>query len=662
MTPNRIQQLDSETIGHIAAGEVVERPAQVVKELIENSLDAGSTSITVHLERGGFDRLQVDDNGSGIHKGDLSLALDRHATSKLQHHLDLAAIHSLGFRGEALASIGMVSRLEIASRPRDEEGACVVMEHGVKTDVQPIGMQHGTRITVEGLFQNTPARLAFQRRPETETTRVVDVVVSHALAHPSTSFTLKTAKRTLLNVPATEDPMDRLYDVLGAQASDLLPLTAPSSDNDAPGEERWPGHIGTPDITRGKGADIHVLINGRPVASGPFHQSIRRGYKTRLMQGRHPVAVLHLSCPAEDVDVNVHPTKSEVRLRHSWRVLERLERAIAFSLEQVPTEPEAGGAIPELRGLDRGASSSVEGLFKPTTTLASASGFQDEPRFVAKTAAPPAWAVAASQQLNLVGQEAEEQEDAPKQRPMSSSPLGQAMLPTGVNTPMASALSSAERTLHRHSGTVTSTSPSQETPLNGVLNELPPMEPLAQFANSYILVQAGEELLIVDQHALHERIRYERLRYSGQQWDPQARLEPLDLELDPRQDAVLEAQQERLNSLGFHTERAATGWHLLAAPQLIKPEAMRAFFLDVLQDVAEDGGPIETVEQKKDHIAFMNACRGAVKANQPLTLPEMRRLLDDMRRIPNPWACVHGRPTALRIQIDDLDHHFGRHG
>lgn len=663
MTSKRIQQLDDETIGHIAAGEVVERPAQVVKELIENSLDAGATNITVHLERGGFDRLQVDDNGSGIHREDLSLALDRHATSKLQHHLDLAAIHSLGFRGEALASIGMVSRLEIASRPSENEGACVVMEDGSKSAVQPIGMQHGTRITVDHLFQNTPARLAFQRRPETETTRVVDVVVSHALAHPATSFTLKTLKRTLLNIPATQDPMDRLYDVLGAQASDLLPLAAPVADGDAPGDEQWSGHISTPDITRGKGSDIHVLINGRPVVSTPFHQAIRRGYKTRLMQGRHPVAVLHLSCPAEDVDVNVHPTKSEVRLRHSWRVLERLERAIAFTLEQVPTEPEAGGAIPELRGLDRGGSDPVEAYFKPTPTLASASGLQEPARASTHVSAPPSWAVAASQQLNLVGQEAEDNAlPSQNMRPTSSSPLGQSMLPTGVDKPMAGALSSAERTLHRHSGSITPTSPSQEAPLEGILNDLPPMEPLAQFADSYILVQAGDELLIVDQHALHERIRYERLRDNGQQWDPQSRLEPLDLELDPRQDAVLEAQHVRLRSLGFQTERGENGWQLLAAPQLLKPEAMRSFFIDVLQDVAEDGGPIETVEQKKDHIAFMNACRGAVKANQSLTLPEMRRLLDDMRRIPNPWACVHGRPTALRIQIDDLDHHFGRHG
>lgn len=239
----RIQQLDDATIGHIAAGEVVERPAQVVKELIENSLDAGSRTIAVTVENGGFDALVVEDDGTGIVAEDLPLALDRHATSKLTHKNDLASIASLGFRGEALASIGMVSRLTIASRPESTEGASIVMEDGIKQGVKPTGMPHGTRISVEHLFQNTPARLAFQRRPETETARIVDVVVSHALAHPECAFHLKTERRTLLNVPATDDMLDRLYDIMGAQATDLIGLKQPPDDEQAPGSERWEGWI-----------------------------------------------------------------------------------------------------------------------------------------------------------------------------------------------------------------------------------------------------------------------------------------------------------------------------------------------------------------------------------------------------------------------------------
>lgn len=675
MKPQRIVQLDDATIGHIAAGEVVERPAQVVKELVENSLDAGATAITVLVENGGFDRLVVEDNGSGITADDLSLALDRHATSKLSTKEDLASIVSLGFRGEALASIGMVSKLTVASQPPGAAGASIVMEDGVKSPVQPVGMHDGTRISVEHLFQNTPARLAFQRRPETETARIVDVMVNHALAHPECGFHLKSVDRTLLNVPATDDMLDRLYDIMGAQATELIPLEQPPSDNDAPGDERWNGWISTPDITRGKGDDIHVLINNRPVAAGPFLQAIRRGYRTRLMQGRHPLAVINLTCPPNEVDVNVHPTKREVRLRHSWRVLERLERAIAYTLESVPTEPDATGGIPELRGLASAeTTASVASLLagertiatkdnEPTLPLHSAAGLKLQPSVETKAvAAPPAWAVAAGKQLNLVGEEATKPEESTASRPVSASPLGQSVLPDQSTEPMADHLSSAERHLHRYAGKATTSMPSQEDPLTGVLNELPPMEPLAQFANSYILVQAEDELLLIDQHALHERVRYERLRNSGQAWEPQQRLDPLNLGLDPRQSAIVDAQLERLHSLGFHLVRHQQDWLLTASPRLLHGEEIRPFFIDLLQDLSQDGGPLETIEARKDHMAFMNACRGAVKANQSLTLAEMRRLLDDMRRIPNPWACVHGRPTSLRIPLDSLDHHFGRHG
>ena len=343
--PSRIKQLDDRTIGHIAAGEVVERPAQVVKELVENSIDAGSNRITIEVERGGFDLIRITDNGSGIHESDLSLSLDRHATSKLSNEKDLAAIGTLGFRGEALASIGVVSRLTISSRPPQAEGRSIVMDNGDKSEITPAGIAEGTVIEVSKIFVNQPARLAFQRRPATETSKIVDVVVSHAISHPEVAFRLVSDEKTILEVPAVEEMEDRLYDVLGRQAGKMIKISSPPADKDAPGEETWSGWISTPDITRGKGDEIHVLINGRPVASQPFLQSIRRGYRTRLMQGRHPVAVLMLDLPHDEVDVNVHPTKREVRLRNSWRVLERLERSIAYTLESTPTEPESSGGI-----------------------------------------------------------------------------------------------------------------------------------------------------------------------------------------------------------------------------------------------------------------------------------------------------------------------------
>jgi DNA mismatch repair protein MutL len=665
--PNRIIQLDETTIGHIAAGEVVERPAQVVKELLENSLDAGSERLVITIERGGFDLIRVEDDGSGIDEDDLRLALDRHATSKLKKAEDLNSIHTLGFRGEALASIGMVSHLSISSRPEGKDGKSITMENGVKGDVEPFGMQHGTRIDVEHLFRNTPARLAFQRRPATENSRIVDVVVAHAMAHQLTGFRLVIDERVMLDIPVADSMTDRLFDLLGGQVESMLEMTSPDGDAEAPGTERWTGWISTPDITRGKGDDIHILINDRPVAAGPFLQAIRRGYRTRLMQGRHPIAVLSLTLPPDEVDVNVHPTKREVRLRHSWRVLERLERAIAHTLESVPTQPDAAGGIPGLQGLGIKKVTSIQEHLAPQTspqnTLDAAAG---SPTLVLpkenQAETPPAWAIAAGAQLNLHGNQAAEPEVEAKKRPQSTAPAAQDTLPGLDEKPTAPALSPAERTLHRHAGCGHQVSPNEEKPLDGIINELPEMEPLAQFADSYILVQAEDELLLIDQHALHERIRYERLRNDESLWESQMKLQPVNLNLDARQSVRVAASVDTLSQVGFSLREGDSGWMVDSAPQLLEGEELVPFLLDLLQDTAEDGAPLETVDRRKDHLAFLNACRGAVKANQKLTLPEMRRLLDDMRRIPNPWACVHGRPTALRLPLNALDHHFGRHG
>lgn len=656
--PNRIQQLDEKTIGHISAGEVVERPAQVVKELLENSLDAGSTSIHVIIERGGFDKIQIEDNGSGIHQDDLALSLDRHATSKMKSPEDLNEIYTLGFRGEALASIGMVSKLTVASRPDGQDGRSIQMEDGNKAELEPFGMAKGTVVTVEHLFENTPVRLGFQRRPATEHARIVEVVVAHAIAHPTVGFRCTIDGRSTLHLPKVESIEDRLYDVLGGQSSSLLPLQQPVDDASVPGEERWSGYISTPDISRGKGDEIHILVNGRPVASTPFHQAIRRGYRTRLMQGRHPVTVLHLEVPATEVDVNVHPTKREVRLRHSWRVLERLERAIAYTLASSPTQPDSSG---ELQGLEGLSHNSIE---KPIQELLTPIKEAVTHQHTSPVSNPPAWVLAAGTQLNLVGDVAEDViESTEKERPQSMAASAQKMLPGMDSFPVAPALSKEERALHRHAGLGGSILPTQESPLKSSENDLPKMEPLSQFADSYILAQAGEELLLIDQHALHERIRYERLRHDKTIWQPQSRLVPTVIEFNLTQQARVEASMDKLNELGFTLEQQSDGeWHVLQAPRLLDGDEIQPFLFDLLQDVSEDGAPLETIERRKDHLAFLNACRGAVKANDELSIAEMRRLLDDMRHVPNPWACVHGRPTALRLSLDSLDKHFGRHG
>jgi len=654
---DRIQQLDDETIGHIAAGEVVERPAQVVKELVENSLDAGSTLIEVVIERGGFDSIVVTDNGTGINSDDIHLSVDRHATSKLTNFNDLNEIYTMGFRGEALASIGMVSELTVASKTRDGEGTSITVNFGRKGNLESYGMSYGTIISVRNIFKNTPARLSFQRRPATENAKIVDVMISHAIANNNVGFKLISDEKTILNIPVSTTTPDRLYDILGGQASQLIELNTPGQDSDVPGTETWSGWISTPDITRGKGDEVYVLINDRPVASGPFHQAIRRGYKTRLMQGRHPIAVLSLTIPASEVDVNVHPTKREVRLKHSWRVLERLERAIAYTLERVATEPEADGSIIGLSSLNSNVKPIQESLVND-----SQEGSKHQNQNNIQQSAAPAWALAAGTQLNLTGIKAQEPIDAPKLRPISRAETPQETLPGLPKKPISPALSSAERDLHRHSHNGISTSPLEEERLQGEENSLGIMEPLAQFADSYIIVQSDEELLLIDQHALHERVRYERLKQSKHEWVAQNLISPIELMVNPVQMQIVSGSIEQLSMMGFNILINDASVTLLSHPLFISGQDIERIFKDLLQDLSEDGAPLETIENLRDHMAFMNACRGAVKANERLSISEMRRLVEDMRKIPNPWACVHGRPTALRIDIDSLDHHFGRHG
>ena len=652
ITPPTIVQLDDKTIGLIAAGEVVERPSQVVKELLENSVDAGATRVNLEIQRGGFDLISVTDNGHGIPESELTLAVTRHATSKLTDASDLAAIGTLGFRGEALASIGAVSHLKVASRPKSSEGRAIIVEDGDVHKAEPEGMAEGTKIEVRNLFANQPARLAFQRRAATETAQVVDVVVSHALCNPQVSFRLTVDGRAILETPETEDMRDRLYDLLGASSEKMIPLTCSDVDSEAPGEERWRGWISPPDISRGKSDDVHIIINGRPVAAQPFLQSIKRGYHTRLMVGRHPVVVLILDLPADEVDVNVHPTKREVRLRNSWRVLERLERSIKHTLKQVPT-----GEAPT-REFPLGA---VDG------------GKKQDPLPTPSSSEVPSWAkpsetVEPTVQTSFYQGVKSDAKTEEKPRPTSSSPVLQETLPGLEEAPTAPALSSAERELHRHSKAGESVSPLDEPEIESkpeVVTDVPAMEPLAQFADSYILAQGEGCLYVVDQHALHERVRYERLRNSMANWGAQPLIEPISLDLSAVQSSVVEVSRDRLGDLGFEFTDGDEKLSLTSVPVMLAGDSrLQGFLIDLIAELQESGeaGPLNVAENLADEIAFMKSCRGAVKANQVLSIAEMRRLLADMPTIENPWACVHGRPTVMKLDVNTLDHHFGRHG
>ncbi len=639
----RIEQLDDATIGRIAAGEVVERPAQVVKELVENSLDAGSTKLHIVVEDGGFSRLSVEDNGHGIPKSELVLAVNRHATSKLRTSEDLSNIGTLGFRGEALAAIGSVSHLRIESKLADQEGAFIEVKDGEVLPIGPVGKSVGTRIEVKDIFASVPARMAFQRRPSTETAAIVDVVMAYALAHPEVGFSIKVDGRIVLSSPGPTDSESRLYDVLGGSSGRLVPLVSSESDASAPGDEKWRGWISPPSVDRGRSDDIHVFVNNRAVASTPFLQSIRKGYQTRLMVGRHPVCVLFLDMPNDEVDVNVHPTKREVRLQNSWRVLERLERSIAYTLLSIPTGAPSNDTFP----------------------LGSVATTDDLPQSSVMSNNAPAWIDAVNSVQTRFNQPVSPLPDSktPNSRPVSYSPALQETLPGLASNPTSPALSTAERELHRYSSTGDPISPLSEPEFSGPVTNVPAMEALSQFADTYILAQGEDSLFVIDQHALHERIRYERLRHDMTSWESQSLIHPISIELTASQKGLVEKNQELLSKLGFKFGSENIE-EIHSVPRLLLgDERLMGFIRDLLSDINNsDSMILESVDRLQDEIAFMKSCRGAVKANQRLELSEMRRLLADMSTIENPWACVHGRPTVLKMDISQLDDHFGRLG
>ncbi|MDP6856050.1 MAG: DNA mismatch repair endonuclease MutL [Candidatus Thalassarchaeaceae archaeon] len=639
----QIQQLDDATIGRIAAGEVVERPAQVVKELVENSLDAGSKNISIVVEDGGFTRLSVEDDGHGIPESELHLAVNRHATSKLRTSEDLSDIGTLGFRGEALAAIGSVSHLRIESKLLDHDGSFIEVKDGEVHPIGPVGKSVGTRIEVKDIFSSVPARMAFQRRPSTESAAIVDVVMAYALAHPDVGFSIRVDGRPILSSPGPTTPESRLFDVLGGSSERLIEIALPPSDESAPGDERWRGWISPPSVDRGRSDEIHVFVNNRAVAATPFLQSIRRGYQTRLMVGRHPVCVLFLDLPNNEVDVNVHPTKREVRLKNSWRVLERLERSIAHTLLSVPT---GAPATPDF----------------PLGSVASNDNEKQKPLPQSKE---PAWIEAASSVQTRFNQPISPNNDSQikRPRPLSHSPAVQETLPGLDDSPISPALSIAERSLHRYSGNGDPVLPTSEPEFKGPVTDVPAMEPLSQFADTYILAQGGESLFVVDQHALHERIRYERLRHDMTSWEAQSLIDPIIIELTVRQTEIIDSNREKLGELGFSFGEDVIG-EIHSVPRLLLgDDRLIGFIRDLLSDLSEgDGVILDSVDSLQDEIAFMKSCRGAVKANQRLELAEMRRLLADMSTIENPWACVHGRPTVLKLEMSQLDDHFGRLG
>ncbi|HEY7889594.1 MAG TPA: DNA mismatch repair endonuclease MutL [Steroidobacteraceae bacterium] len=622
-----IRILPNELIDQIAAGEVIERPASVIKELVENSLDAGAHRIEVDVERGGVGLMRVRDDGCGISAEELPVAICRHATSKIAALDDLAAITTLGFRGEALPSIGSVSRLRVISHPTYADRAAeIAVDGGTVTSVRPAAHPPGTTVEVRDLFFNIPARRKFVRSPPTETGHIARLLERLALSRPDVSFRLRSSERVLLDAPApTRQPAgaERLAQVLG---KDLIASLI--AVNHASGPVQLAGWISLPTASRAQPDRQFWFVNGRSVRDKLLASALRLGYRDVLYHGRHAAYVLHLSLDPQLVDVNAHPAKLEVRFRDSHQVHEFIFRAIERALAETRPETGAAPAASAQSVLAGTAPCSV----RSAQTWPGAGQARFEPGHV-----PGVLALHASQVHE------------PGRDPW--------LLAQAVGEPPHPATGFGAETGESSASVMQRTARSDEAvgyPPLGV--------PLAQLHGIYILAQSHEGLILVDMHAAHERVLYEKLKADrGTGPAPsQLLLEPLVVTVKPHElDAVLEdpAPWERA---GFEIDSVGpTSLALRRVPALLAHERVTDIVKSVIEDLAREDG-LHHLDAAADRFLGTLACRTSIHARRRLTLPEMDALLRQMEATDRANQCNHGRPTWTRLTLGELDQLFLR--
>ncbi|MEL6481353.1 MAG: DNA mismatch repair endonuclease MutL, partial [Pseudomonadota bacterium] len=634
-----IRQLDAASQNRIAAGEVVERPASAVKELVENALDAGARRIQVTLADGGRTLIRVEDDGAGIPASELPLALARHATSKIDG-TDLVNITTLGFRGEALPSIGAVARLEIVTRAAGESAAAALeVSGGVLGPVRPAARGPGTTVTVRDLFSATPARLGFLKSPKAEAQAVGETLRRLALAAPTVGFALydasgEGAPRRLFEFPPETSPESGeargdATALLRARAARVI--RGGFAENAVPIEAvrdglRLTGLAGLPSVARGAAVHQYLVVNGRPVRDRLLLSALRAGYGDFLARDRHPVAVLRLDCPAEDVDVNVHPAKAELRFREPAVARALVVTAIRQALAEAGHLTGHGLSAAALGGIARADGAQAGG--------ALAEGPQESAR-----ASAASWARPSSRWGEWrPGGTAGFAEAAAAQAPLApGSGLG------SVGAPPESTAGGA---------TAPAAEPAAEAAESGG-RALPLGEARAQLHETYIIAETQDGVVLVDQHAAHERLVLERLKAARAAHGVarQALLIPEIVELDHQAGPVLDAAPLLLE-LGLEVEAFGQGAVCVRAVPALLGQACPAALLRDVADGLEDSGTAESLEARLDAVLSRMACHGSVRAGRRLSLPEMNALLREMEATPGAQRCNHGRPTSVRLARD----------
>ena len=611
---SRIRLLPETVASQVAAGEVIERPASVVKELVENSIDAGAHKIDVSIRRGGISVVRVLDDGCGMDRDDALLCLERHATSKIRSAADLESVATLGFRGEALPSVASVSRFRLTTRePNALVGTEIVVNGGKIDMVRDGGEAPGTQIEVRSIFYNLPARRKFLRSENTESRNIEHQLQLQAIAHPEIAFTFVRDERVVFQLPPATELVDRLRDLFGVEAVErLLEVTPPSSK-----QVKTRGFIGRAGVSRQTRDQSVVFVNGRAVENAVLSGALREGYHTALMKGQFPITYLFVDVDPAAVDVNVHPAKREVRFRDPNSVREAVVDSIRRTLESdranwqqqfhAPIPPNRNAT--QVAAVHRTAMPSAPQTVAPPTTVSPREFPNLETDFA------------------LRGQRSTEVV-APAPRREPAQPVGRDSVEP-IISPKAT---------------------SQSFQIIGVLNKL------------YVLMENADGLVLVDQHAAHERILFEELRRRmEEQGVPSQRLLiPQTFDLLPRDAEWIEQNLAVLQKMGIGIEGFGPNtFKIDSLPQFVRPTDAVPFMQSVIDELKTASNSSSPLRLGEDMIA-KTVCRHAVKENDPLRYPELEKLIQDLLQCDLPYCCPHGRPTMIQISLAELEKKFGR--
>ncbi len=613
-----IRVLEPTVAAQIAAGEVVERPASVARELIENALDAGARKISVEVRGGGLRELKIQDDGSGIPAAEVELAFERHATSKLLVADDLWAIRTLGFRGEALPSIASVAQVVCITRAAGEDlGTELRIAGGELQGRQPRGCSQGTTISVRNLFYNTPVRREFLRSEPTEASAISAAVTQYALAYPEVRFTLLVDSRLAVQTSGANDLQAVLIDLYGIDvARQLLPVD--SAYGEGREEVRVRGMVSPPGLTRSSRGSIHLFVNRRAIQPrGQVVIVIEEAYHTLMMKGRHPLVVLDISVDPGSVDVNVHPTKSEVKFRDTSKVLGAISRAVREALVDSGVRPWADGTPAPLETAQRRFE--LRRLGGERWEHGSAGEWGRSNGGSLDSGAP--WEREIESRAPESGGTYQDVENSD-----AASPVPQ---PSSFNLPPANP------------------------------GRLPPLRIIGQIAQTYIIAEAPDGMYLVDQHAAHERVTFERLMtQQGGLIECQNLLIPQTVDLPPAMHTLLLGNAEALREWGFEIEDFGHGLRVRAVPSGLRDGALTGALLEVADHLTGRGGSTPT--DWREAMLTTLACHSSVRAGQTLSFEEMRQLIIQLERCEAPRTCPHGRPTMILMTTGQLERQFGR--